>query len=125
MQSKCKYTSKGKQVPPRGCPEFGDSQRNEILGMLRRAGPAGVSRSFLIFEKHFTQCGTRVFELQKMGYVIRFEDRGGRYPTWYVLVSKPLRPQAIPNSADWRERQTGEPRPRAIDDLPLFRGRNS
>jgi hypothetical protein len=87
MQSQCKHTSKKKQGPPRG---FGDSQRNEILTLLRQAGPAGVFRSFLIFERHVTQCGTRVFELQKMGYVIRSEDRGGRYPTWYVLESEPL-----------------------------------
>jgi hypothetical protein len=102
MQSKCKQTSRKKQGPSRACPVFGESQRNEILSMLRRAGPAGVSRAFLIFEKHFTQCGSRIFELQRMGCAIRSEDRGGRYPTWYLLESEPLelRPRQDPRSAE-------------------------
>ena len=90
MQSQCKHPSRKKQGRRRGCPAFGESQRNEILSMLRQAGPAGVSRAFLIFEKHFTQCGSRIFELQKIGCVIRSEDRGGRYPIWYVLDGEPL-----------------------------------
>ena len=118
MQSQCNHTSKGRQVPRRGCLAFGESQRNEILSLLRQAGPAVVPSAFLIFEKHFTQCGTRVFELQKMGYEIHPEDREGRYPTWYVLASRLARNQ-IPDGADWYERGHGY-RPAQTTRLPLF-----
>ena len=55
-----------------------------------------------------------------MGYVIRSEDRGGRYPTWYVLESEPLELKCLTDAADWYERQTRKARPRATGDLPLF-----
>jgi hypothetical protein len=74
----------------RGRPAFAETQCGKILRLLREAGADGVSRVELIFERHMTQCGARIFELQKMGYLIRSEDRGGPYPTWYVLESKPL-----------------------------------
>jgi hypothetical protein len=108
---------------PRGRPAFAETQRDEILRLLREAGPiVGVSRATLIFERHMTQCGTRIFELQKMGYVIRSENRGGRYPTWYVLESEPLELQSLPEDADWYTRATGRERPTEsrTDDLPLF-----
>jgi hypothetical protein len=50
MQLKCKHSTKKKQRPPRECPAFGESQRDDILRMLLQAAPACVSRSFLIFE---------------------------------------------------------------------------
>jgi hypothetical protein len=58
--------------------------------MLRQAGTKGVSRASLIFEHHYTQCGARIDELKRRGHQIRSEDRGGRYPTWYVLEAEPL-----------------------------------
>ena len=108
----------------RGFRPFVASQRGEVLRLLREAGPRGVSREEMIFRYHGTQCGTRIFELQKMGYVIRSEDRGGRYPTWYVLESAPLQAESLNPKRDWYERQTGGPRPREADDLPLFASRD-
>jgi hypothetical protein len=124
----------------RGAPSFSNDQRTKILELLREAGPQGVKRETLIFERHFTQCGTRVFELQKMGYDIRSEQRGDdRYVT-YVLYGEPAqekplpthlpkgpdpRPGTLANSVDWFERATGKPRvvvpeKSTTDDLPLF-----
>jgi hypothetical protein len=95
----------------RGRPVFANSQRGEILRLLRQAGPRGVSRAYLIFDRFYTQCGARVDELKREGYVIRSEDRGGRYPTWYVLESEPFK--SAQQSADFFDghRATG---------LPLF-----
>lgn len=107
---------------PRGRPGFAATQREEILGMLRAAGPSGISRAVLIFEKHFTQCGARIHELQQMGYVIRSEQREGERYVVYVLVSEPLELKPLPeflperSSGDWYERQ-GKRRPTG---LPLF-----
>jgi hypothetical protein len=64
-------------------------QRGHILALLREAGPVGVSKAFLIFEKRWTQCGARVFELEQAGYRIRHESReGSRYVT-FVLIGEP------------------------------------
>jgi|SRR5215469_8895025 len=104
----------------RGRRAFCDSQRDKILELLRAAGAQGVSREELIFRYHWTQCGTRIFELQKMGYVIRSEDRGGRYPMWYVLEGEPLDLKAIPGETDWYTHVTGKPRPEQQTGLPLF-----
>ena len=104
----------------RGRPAFSDSQRDKILELLRAAGSQGISREELIFHHRWTQCGTRIFELQNMGYVIRSEDRGGRYPTWYILEGEPLDLKAIPDNADWYTHVTGKPRPQQGTDLPLF-----
>jgi hypothetical protein len=110
----------------RGTPSFSNDQRTKILELLREAGPRGVKRETLIFAHHFTQCGTRIFELQKMGYDIRSEHRGGdRYVT-YVLYGEPQKEKPLPtylpkgpdprqgtlaNSSDWYEKQTGQKRP--------------
>jgi hypothetical protein len=124
----------------RGAPAFSHGQRARILELLRQAGPQGVKREDLIFHHRYTQAGTRVFELQAMGYDIRSEQRSGdRYVT-YVLHGEPAQERPLPtylpkgpdprqgtlaNSCDWYERATGKPRsitqPQA-DDLPLFAG---
>jgi hypothetical protein len=124
----------------RGAPSFSNDQRTKILELLREAGPQCVKRETLIFERHFTQCGTRVFELQKMGYDIRSEQRvGDRYVT-YALYGEPENEKPLPtylpkgpdprqgtlaNSPNWYERQTGKPRAAVVPekstaDLPLF-----
>ena len=104
----------------RGRPAFSDSQRDKILELLRAAGSQGISREELIFHHQWTQCGTRILELEKMGYVIRSDDRGGRYPTWYVLEGEPLDLKAIPDDTDWYTHVTGRPRPPQTTGLPLF-----
>jgi hypothetical protein len=70
--------------------------------------------------------GTRIFELEKMGYLIQHEQEPGARFITYFLVSEPEQPKPLPayqakgpdpsqfsfaNSADWYERQTGRPRP--------------
>jgi len=122
MQPQCKHSLTKKQGPQRGRPAFAASQREEILRPLQEAGPRGVSRADLIFNRHFTQCGARVDELKQAGHIIRSEQRGGRYPTWYVLEREPLSKASSGNGGDWYERQTGKQRPRATDNLPLFGG---
>jgi hypothetical protein len=122
MQSQCKHTLTKKQGPPRCRPAYAASQREEILRLLQEAGPRGVLRADLIFNRHFTQCGARVDELKQEGHIIRSEQRGGRYPTWYVPEREALSEANSGNGGDWYERQTGEPRPRATDDSPLFGG---
>jgi hypothetical protein len=102
-----------------GRPPFAASQREKILELLRAAGPRGVPRAELIFSHHMTQCATRIFELRKIGFVIRSEDRGGDYPTWYVLESEPLNLQPIPTGADWCEGEHRR-RPSKTSGLPLF-----
>jgi len=64
--------------PQRGEPAFAASQRDKILKLLRDAGPVGVSREALIFEHRWTQAGTRIFELEQIGYVIRHDSRPGQ-----------------------------------------------
>jgi hypothetical protein len=114
---------------PRGRPVFADSQRTEILELLREAGSVGVNRDFLIFTKHYTQCGARIHELQKMGYGIRSEMREGRRFVTYILVSEPAQPKPLPNfqkaqrelSRDWFVQTTGRERPQPTSDYgPLF-----
>jgi hypothetical protein len=75
---------------PRGRPAFAASQRGKILALLRAAGPHGVSREELIFRYRWTQCGSRVFELEAMGCKIRHESRRGQRLVFYVLESEPL-----------------------------------
>jgi len=106
---------------PRGRPAFAETQRAEILRLLRDAGPAGVSRAELIFERRMTQCGARVDELKRQGFVIVSELREVERYVRYVLTSEPLELRHLPERADWFERRTGKPRAREGDDLPLFR----
>lgn len=110
----------------RGTPEFAGVQRAEILRLLREAGPQGVSKEFLIFDKRMTQCGARVFELERQGYGIRHEARDGDHYVTFILVSEPAEPKPLPTfkpkATDWYERTTGQSRPTAQQpDLgPLF-----
>lgn len=111
---------------PRGRPAFADDQRSKILDLLRRAGPRGIRRDALIFEHRYTQCGTRIFELEQQGYVIRHESRPGERYVTYVLESEPLELKPLPAGADWYEREHGR-RPSGkpklpTPGLPLFAG---
>lgn len=110
-----------------GAPEFAGDQRAEILRLLREAGPRGVSKAVLIFEKHFSQAASRVWELERQGYQIRHEARDGERYVTFVLVSEPAEPKSLPTfkpkSADWYEKSTGKPRPSSTqsqDFGPLF-----
>jgi hypothetical protein len=121
---------KGTQDIPRGRPPFAETQCHEILRMLREAGPSGASRDELFFKKHFTQCGARIFELEKKGFVILREDRGGRWPTWYILVGEPkqrslptyklktppAQQQLFSESPEWYEREADRVRPEEQTD---------
>ena len=92
---------------PRGRPDFADSQRRRILELLRQAGSEGVSRSDLIFKHRFTQCGTRIFELEKMSYKIRHEMKPGQHYVTYFLESEPEQETHLstyqPRAADPRQ----------------------
>jgi hypothetical protein len=105
-------------------PPFAESQRAEILDMLRAADPNAVSKAEPIFEKRRSQCGARVFELEKLGSQITHVQREGERYVRFVLESEPLGLQPSPEP-DWYTRQTGKPR--SIDtasELPLFSGGN-
>lgn len=106
--------------------------------MLRAAGPQGVSKEILLFEKHFSQAAARVFELERQGFEITHVQVEGEQYVRYVLEAEPEHPKPLPvyqakkpdmrqgafsNSPDWFERQTGQPRPSSspnTEDLPLF-----
>lgn len=112
---------------PSGRPPFATSQREKILGLLRQAGSHGVRREDLIFQHRWTQAGTRIFELEQMGYKIRHESRPGERLIVYVLESEPLELKPLQDSPseratrDWYEKQTGRPRTsRETPVLPLF-----
>ncbi len=110
----------------RGVPEFAETQRDDILQMLRERRTDGVSRAELIFEKRYSQCGARVDELKRMGYVIRSELREGETYVRYILVSEPLELKpltTIPpkhSTGDWYTDATGQRRPRGQSFGPLF-----
>jgi hypothetical protein len=107
----------------RGLPPFAESQRTEILEMLRAAGPAGVSKETLLFEKRWSQAAARIFELERQGFQIAHIQRDGEIYVRYVLESEPLQLKPLDN-LDWYERTTGKPRtsPEGVRDLPLFSG---
>jgi Helix-turn-helix domain len=90
--------------PSRGRPEFADSQREKILRLLKRAGRSGVRREDLIFHYRWTQAGSRIFELEKMGYKIRHESRPGERLIVYVLASEPLEPKPF---QVWKPEKSG------------------
>ncbi len=105
-----------------GRPAFAASQRDQILKLLREAGPRRVSRPDLIFNHRFTQCGARIDELKHSGFVIESGLGEGAHYVHDVLKSDPRPDQDGDQSGDWYEPQTEGPRPRATDDLPLFSG---
>jgi hypothetical protein len=109
----------------RGRPAFAETQRDEILRLLREAGPVGVSRATLIFEHHFSQCGARVDELKSQGYVIESELREGAKYVRYILKGEPLDAGPLPDrsqkTGDWFVESTGRERPKQMPDYgPLF-----
>jgi hypothetical protein len=97
-----------------GRPSFAGDQAAKILELLREAGARGVSKELLIFQCGFTQCGARVFELEKRGFKILHEMRpGDRYVT-FVFKSEPDEPDRDEKSdADFFEDRRGT-------GLPLF-----
>jgi hypothetical protein len=74
-------------MKPRHRPKFADGQATKILELLIQAGPRGVSKSFLIFQRGYTQAGARIFELEKQGYRIRHEFRPGDSYVTFILES--------------------------------------
>lgn len=125
----------------RGAPDFAHAQRDEILRLLREAKDRGegVDKVYLIYERHFSQAAARIFELEKMGYVIRHETRPGQKYVSYFLVSEPAQEKPLPNyqpkgpdrrqstfasSSDWYTRQTKRERPKEVQASPgpLFAG---
>jgi len=91
---------------PRRVPAHASAQRDEVLRLLReaKARGQGVSRADLIFQYHYTQCGTRIFELERDGYKIEHRQIPGQcYVTYFLL--------AEPGEGDWYEQQTGKKRP--------------
>lgn len=102
---------------PRDRPTFAASQRARVLELLREVGPVGLSRQALIFEHRYTQCRTRIFTLNKMGYKICSELREGQRFVHYVLESEPDDAKPLPaykpkTSEDWCEQ--------CATGLPLF-----
>lgn len=85
-------------------PSFADSQRSEILELLRAAKMRGegVRRADLIFQYRFTQCGSRVFELEKEGFEIEHRQEPGQRYVTYFLVSEPDHLKPLP---DYRPKQ--------------------
>src|ERR1700722_4235646 len=84
LQPKPKQFQIQTAIDPSGAPDFAHAQRDAILLLLREAKlrGEGVDRAYLLFECRFTQCAARIFELERMGYVIRHETRPGqRYIT--------------------------------------------
>ena len=109
----------------RSIPRFAESQRAEILKMLREAGSAGVSKETLLYERHYSQAAARIFELERQNFQIAHVQREGETYVRYVLQSEPLELKP-PDGSDWYERTTGKPRatatPENVSDLPLFSG---
>jgi hypothetical protein len=124
----------------RGAPAHASAQRDDVLRLLReaKARGQGLRREDAIFTYRITQVGSRIFELERMGYSIRHDlEPGARFVT-YFLVSEPEREKPLPtylprgadpnqrtfaNSPDWYERQTGQERPSSVpvDPAPLFK----
>ena len=86
----------------------------------------GVAKAYLIFGCCFTQAAARIFEPEKMGYVISREKKPGQKYVTYFLVSEPTKEKPLPacraegpdkrqstfaNSSDWHTRKTGRERP--------------
>jgi hypothetical protein len=106
------------QKVPRGHPPFADTQRADILRLLREAKGRGdgVRRADLIFQYRYTQCGTRIFELEEQGYEVRHEiEPGQRYVT-YFLVSEPEQPKELPRFAP---RPSANPQEQTADLQPV------
>ena len=82
----------------RGIPPHASAQRDNVLRLLReaKARGAGLRRDDAIFQHRITQVGTRVFELEQQGYVIRHEQEPGARFVTYFLISEPGTPKPLP-----------------------------
>lgn len=109
----------------RGTPPHASAQRDIVLRLLReaKARGQGLRRDDAIFAHRITQVGTRIFELEKMGFIIRHEQEPGARFITYFLLSEPDQPKKLPNyepkgpdprqgtlsgSSDWYERSHGQ-----------------
>ena len=113
---------------PRRVPAHASAQRGEVLRLLReaKARGQGLRRDDAIFQHRITQVGTRIFELERIGYEIDHRlEPGARFVT-YFLIREPAKEKPLPtylpkgsdprqgtlaNSPDWYEREHG-PRPK-------------
>jgi hypothetical protein len=100
---------------PHGRPPFADSQEQTILDLLLEAGPHGVSKKFLVFERHFTQASARIHHLEQRGFKIRHEMRPGDTYVTFVLESVPERETAAPT-----DRPAATPSPKPPDRRSRF-----
>jgi len=105
-----------RKIPP-GRPPFVSTQRDKVLRLLRDAGARGVRREDLLYIHRWSQAGTRIHELERMGYVIEHILEPGQRMVTYRLVSEPLGLNP-PQAKD--ENVTGNSRASEADDLPLF-----
>jgi hypothetical protein len=81
-----------------GPPGHTSAQRNDVLRLLReaKARGQGLRRDDAIFQHRITQVGTRIHELERMGYVIRHDlEPGARFVT-YFLVREPGQENPLP-----------------------------
>jgi hypothetical protein len=88
------------------------AQRDEILRLLReaKARGQGVNKAVLVFECRYTQCATRIFELEKQGFKIEHRSIPGERFVTFFLVSEPAAPKPV---TEWKDRQR-------VTGLPLF-----
>jgi len=107
----------------RHIPPHVSAQRDNVLRLLReaKARGQGLRREDAIFQYRITQVGSRVFELEKIGYCIRHDlEPGARFVT-YFLVSEPEREKPLPS---YKPRGV-DPRQGILADLgPLFADKN-
>ena len=86
-------------------PAFADSQGQQILALLREAGPRGVRKEDLLYTHRWSQTAARICELEERGCKIRHDFRPGEKFVVYVLESEPLELKPIRPTRDWiRER---------------------
>ena len=82
-----------KQGSSRGIPPFAGGQREEILRLLRDAGPRGVSKEFLLYEKRWNPAGVRIHETEAAGHVLL---DGERYVRFILVELEPLHNSPAP-----------------------------
>lgn len=81
---------------PRAGSRKANDERDFVLPLLRRAGPAGVYRLHFLkgdgpcHGRLVTQVGRLIHDLEKEGYVFKHERREGYPFIFYVLVAEPL-----------------------------------
>jgi hypothetical protein len=98
-----------------GAPARTASHRDRILDLLRERSSQGILASEMYDQPHLfgRSPRNRISELRRDGFVISGEARGAS--DWHYVL--------LPDSEDWFERETGQPRPKAACEttgLPLF-----